>query len=135
MLFQFCSCLSTFFLSLNNKPCCEPRLVSSVIADYICTYYFFVQNSINNFNNLSARNILLVKYSFLKTLLIENVTISTCINIIPSFYNDIQAVSFNYRSKGHKANRLYVKCEFTGVFEYFFIFFFFLDNRKLDRLA
>ena len=28
------------FLSLNNKPCCEPRLVSSVMADYISTYYF-----------------------------------------------------------------------------------------------
>ena len=70
------SCLSTFFfLSLNNKPCCEPRLVSSVMADYISTYYFFEQNSVNNFHNLSARNILLVNYSFLKTLPIKIVTI------------------------------------------------------------
>ena len=54
------SCLSTFFffLSLNNKPCCEPRLVSSVMADYISTYYFFEQNSVNNFHNLSASNII-----------------------------------------------------------------------------
>ena len=68
------SCLSVFFffLSLNNKPCYEPLLVSSVMADYISTYYFFEQNSVNNFHNLSARNILLVKYSFLKTLLIKN---------------------------------------------------------------
>ena len=136
MLFQFCSCLSTFFyfifflFRLNNKPCYEPQLVSSVMADYISTYYFFVPNSINNFHNLSARNILLGKYSFLETRLIKNVTISICINIIPSFYHDIQAVSFNYRSKGHKANRLHVKHEFTGVFEYFFNFY----NRKLDRL-
>ena len=84
----------------------SPRLVSSVMADHITTYYFFVQNSINNFHNLSARNELLLKYSFLKTLPIKNVTISTCINIIPSFSHDIQAVSFNYRSKGHKATRL-----------------------------
>ena len=75
-----------FFLSLNNKPCCEPRLVSSVMTDYISTCYFFVQNSINYFHNLSVINILLVKYSFLKTLLIKNVTISTFINIIPSIY-------------------------------------------------
>ena len=39
MLFQFCLCISTV-LCLNNKPCCEPRLVSSVMADYIDTYYF-----------------------------------------------------------------------------------------------
>ena len=43
--------------------------------------------------------------------------ISTCMNIIPSFYHDIQTVSSNYRSKGHKANRLYVKHDFTAVFE------------------
>ena len=28
------------FLSLNNKPCCEPQLVSSVMADYFSIYYF-----------------------------------------------------------------------------------------------
>ena len=120
MFFQFCSCLLIFFfffLSLNNKPCCEPLLVSSVMADYISTYYFFEQNFINNFHNLSARNILLVKYSCLKTLLIKNCYYFHCINIIPSFYHDIQTVSFNFRSKGHKANRLYGKYAFTAVFE------------------
>ena len=107
---------SRFYLSLNNKPCCEPQLVSSVMADFIATYYIFVKNFINNFHNLSARNILFVKYSFLKTRLIKtNITVSTCINIIPSFYHDIQ--TFNYRSKGHKANRLYVKYEFKAVFK------------------
>ena len=70
--FNFVRVFQPLFLSLNNKPCCEPRLVSSVMADYISTYYFFEQNSINNFHNLSARNILLVKYSVLKTLLIKN---------------------------------------------------------------
>ena len=50
-------------------------------------------------------NIVLVRYSFLKTLLIKNATISTCINIITSLNHDIQTISFNYRSKGHKANR------------------------------
>ena len=87
------SCLSTFFLflSLNNKPCCEPRLVSSVMADYISTYYFFEQNSVNNFHNLSARNILLVKYSFLKTLLIKNCYYFLLYQYnIPLFYHDIQ---------------------------------------------
>ena len=106
-----------FFLSLNNKPCCEPRLVSSVMVDSVSTYCFFVQNSINNFHNLSASNILLVKYSFLKTLLIKKMLLFPPVNIIPSFYHDIQAVSFNHKSKGHKANRLYVKHEFTAVFE------------------
>ena len=73
MFFQFFRVFQPFFfLSLNNKPCCEPRLVSSVMADYISTYYFFEQNSVNNFQDLSAGNILLVKYSFLKTLLIKN---------------------------------------------------------------
>ena len=86
------SCLSTFFfLSLNNKPCCEPRLVSSVMADYISTYYFFEQNSVNNFHNLSARNIFLVKYSFLKTLLIKNCYYFHLYQYnIPLFYHDIQ---------------------------------------------
>ena len=86
------SCLSTlFFLSLNNKPCCEPRLVSSVMADYISTYYFFEQNSVNNFHNLSAGNILLVKYSFLKTLLIKNCYYFHLYQYnIPLFYHDIQ---------------------------------------------
>ena len=106
-----------FFLSLNNKPYCEPLLVSSVMADYISTYYFFEQNSINNFHNLSARNILLMKYSCLKTFLIKNCYYFHSINIIPSFYRDIQAVSFNYRSKGHKANRLYGKYAFAAAFE------------------
>ena len=89
------------------------------MADHISTYYFFVQNTINDFeiHNLSAKNISLLKYSFFKTLPIKNVTISTCINIIPSFYHDIQAVSFNYRSKGHKGNRLNVKDEFTACLE------------------
>ena len=86
------SCLSTFFfLSLNNKPCCEPRLVSSVMADYISTYYFFEQNSVNNFHNLSARNMLLVKYSFLKTLLIKNCYYFHLYQYkIPLFSHDIQ---------------------------------------------
>ena len=37
-------------------------------------------------------NIVLVRYSFLKTLLIKNATISTCINIITSLYHDIQTI-------------------------------------------
>ena len=51
-----------------TNPVVSARLVSSVMADHISTCYFFVQNSINNFHNLSARNILLLKYSFLKAL-------------------------------------------------------------------
>ena len=87
------------------------------MADYISTYYFFVQNSINNFHNLSAKNILVVKYSFLKTLLIKNVIISTCVNVIASFYHEIQTFWFYYRSKGQKAYILYVRYEFIAVFE------------------
>ena len=80
-----------FFLSLYNKPCCEPRLVPSVMAYYISTYYFFEQNSVKNFHNLSARNILLVKYSFLKTLLIKICNYFHLYQYnIPLFYPDIQ---------------------------------------------
>ena len=91
MFFQFFRVFQPFFLSLNNKPCCEPRLVSSVMADYISTYYFFEQNSVNNFHNLSAGNILLVKYYFLKTLLIKNCYYFHLYQYnIPLFYHDIQ---------------------------------------------
>ena len=116
MFFQFFLVFQPFFLSLNKKPCCEPRLVSSVMADYISTYYFFEQNTVNNFHNLSARNILLVKYSFLKTLLIKNCYYFQLYQYNSSFlpcYTD----SFDYRSKGHKANGLYGKYALTAVFE------------------
>ena len=106
-----------FFKVLNNKPCCEPRLVSSVMADFISIYYFFEQNSINNLHNLSARNIL-VKCSFLKSLLIKSCYYFHLYQYNSSFfYHGIQTVSFNYRSKGHKANRLYGKYAFTAAFE------------------
>ena len=59
------------------------------MADYISTYYFFEQNSVNNFHNLSARNILLVNF-FWKHSWLKIVTIFTCVNIIPLFYHDIQ---------------------------------------------
>ena len=42
------------------------------MAAHISTYYFFAQNSINNFHSLSARNILLLKYYVLTTLLSKN---------------------------------------------------------------
>ena len=87
------------------------------MADYISTYYFFEQNFVNNFHNLSAGNILLVKYSFLKTLLIKNYYYFHLYQYnIPLFYHD-NTDSFNYRSKGHKANGLYGKYAFTAVFE------------------
>ena len=74
---------------------------------WACAVKVCHEGMLEDTNSLDGAHIIIEP--ILKTLLIKKCYYFHLYQYNSFFYHDIQAVSFNYRSKGHKANILYVK--------------------------